>query len=140
MTEIRLMTKEDYDTAYDLWKSTPGIGLSTADSREAISSFLDRNPGLCFVACEGEKLVGTVLCGSDGRRGYLYHLAVDVSYRRLGLGLQMAEKSLASLNAAGIEKCHIFVYKDNAEGIKFWAHTGWVERPELIIMSHDIKE
>jgi ribosomal protein S18 acetylase RimI-like enzyme len=137
-TEIREMTLEDYDAALVLWQSTEGIGLSAADDREKIACFLAHNPGLSFVANEGGTLVGTVLCGSDGRRGYLYHLTVIGGKRKAGTGRLLVEKSLDALQKAGIEKCHIFVYKDNLEGIKFWTHTGWVKRPELVIMSYDI--
>jgi ribosomal protein S18 acetylase RimI-like enzyme len=136
---VREMTLEDYDEALILWRSTPGIGLSPADKCDGIARFLARNPGLSFVAYEENSLVGTVLCGSDGRRGYLYHLAVKSGKRRGGMGRILVGKSLDALQEAGIEKCHIFVYKDNIEGIVFWADTGWVKRPELVIMSYDTK-
>jgi ribosomal protein S18 acetylase RimI-like enzyme len=136
---VREMTLADYDEALILWQSTPGIGLSPADERDGISRFLAHNPGLSFVAYDGNSLVGTVLGGCDGRRGYLYHLAVKNGKRRGGTGRILAGKCLAALQKAGIEKCHIFVYKDNVEGIAFWADTGWVNRPELVIMSYDTK-
>jgi N-acetylglutamate synthase len=135
---IAPMTPADYDAVYALWKAMPGIGLSTADSREAISRYLERNPGMSFVARDGSKLVGAVLCGHDGRRGYLHHLAVDPDYRRQGIGQRLVDACLQALKATGINKCHIFVYGDNVSGQAFWEAISWRERPELVLMSRDI--
>jgi ribosomal protein S18 acetylase RimI-like enzyme len=132
------MTIKDYDAVYALWKSLPGIGLSSADTREVIEQYLVRNAGLSFVARDGNKLIGAVLCGHDGRRGYLNHLAVDPGYRHRGIGHRLADTCLQALKAAGIHKCHIFVYADNANGLPFWETGGWHDRPELVLMSHDI--
>jgi N-acetylglutamate synthase len=136
--QLHDFTMDRYDAAYALWKASEGIGLSDADSRENIARFLARNPGMSFVAQDGGKLVGAVLCGSDGRRGYLHHLAVAGSHRRLGIGRALADRSLAALAAAGIAKCHIFVYAANREGQGFWKGIGWQERTTLLIMSRDI--
>jgi len=132
------MKIEDYHLAIDLWKSTPGMGLSSADSKENIAPFLKQNQGLCFVAFEGEHLIGTILCGADGRRGYLYHLAVAESYQKKGVGQELVTRSLKSLQERGIQKCHLFVYRENLEGIQFWKHVGWVLREELEIMSKEL--
>lgn len=83
-TLIREMSIYDYEMMLELWKQTPGIGLSNADSKDNIGLFFERNSGLSFV-CEIErKIIGTVLCGHDGRRGYIYHLAVDSAFRKQG--------------------------------------------------------
>ncbi len=126
---------ELYDEAIALWKRTPGMGISSADERGALASFLGRNPGLSFAARSGEGLVGTVLCGTDGRRGFLYHLAVDPAYRRRGLGSELAARSLAALRAMGIEKCHLFVIADNATGAAFWTGAGWTRREDILTFS-----
>ena len=136
--EITSMTGADYEDALALWQTSEGIGLTPADSRAGIQLFLERNPGLSLVAREGGRLVGTVLCGHDGRRGYLYHLAVAAAHRSRGLGRSLVEAALARLAACGIRKCHIFVYAHNTGGESFWRQTGWVERTELKIMSRDI--
>ncbi len=136
--QIRPMTLADYDAMMVLWQSTPGIGLSGADGRPEIARFLEANRGLCFCAYDGGSLVGTVLCGHDTRRGYLYHLLVQPEYRRRGLGRELVDRSLAGLREADIQKCHIFVYTDNLEGLAFWQDIGWVMRPELSILSHDL--
>jgi ribosomal protein S18 acetylase RimI-like enzyme len=132
---IREMTIRDYDQVVGLWQNSEGVGLSDADSREGIARFLERNPGLSFVAREGEHLVGVVLCGHDGRRGYIHHLAVSKSYRRQGLGRALVERCLSALRRDGIDKCHLFVFADNGDAITFWKNVGWTERVELIMMS-----
>lgn len=137
---IREMARSDYDSALALWQSTEGMGLSAADSREAIARYLERNPGLSFVAVTGEgALVGAVLCGHDGRRGYLHHLAVREDFRRQGLARALVERCLACLKAEGIDKCHIFVYHTNTLGRNFWQGMDWAERETLVIMSKDIE-
>jgi len=138
MVTITPFTLQDYDEALALWKSSPGIGLSQADSREAIAFFLERNPGLNFVARASGQLVGTLLCGCDGRRGYLYHLAVHPDFRRQGIGRALVDACLNGLRRLGIQKAHLFVYTDNQDAIAFWRSTGWYPRPELMIMSFDL--
>lgn len=135
---ISEMTKEDYTEAYALWQRLPGIGLSDADSSCAIGRFLDRNPGLCFVARQDGKMVGTCLAGSDGRRGYLYHLAVDPIVRRQGIGQALVEKTLEALKAEKIQKCHIMVFSNNELGLSFWQATGWKMRGDIAILSYDL--
>ena len=135
---ITPMTMGDYDEVIALWKATPGIGLSDADSWEGIQRYLESNPGLSFVARSGEKLVGAALCGHDGRRGYLHHLAVDPDHRKSGTGRRLSERCLESLKAEGITRCHIFVYANNSGGLTFWNRIGWYERSEMKLMSIDI--
>lgn len=128
-------TIQDYDEVYTLWQATPGVGLSAADQRESIAAYLERNPGLSFVARVEGRLAGAVLCGSDGRRGYLHHLAVAPEFRHQGIGAALAETCLARLKAEGIEKCHLFVFTGNAGGRAFWERVGWELRDDLVIMS-----
>jgi ribosomal protein S18 acetylase RimI-like enzyme len=140
MTNIQIleMTICDYDETIELWKNSPGIALSKSDSKPKIAQFIKRNPGLGFVARDGKKLVGAVLCGNDGRRGYLYHLAVAIDHQHLGIGKKLTEKVLNALQAQGIEKCHIFVIADNLEGMRFWQKTGWKKRDDIFVMSFDL--
>jgi len=129
------MTIQDYDAVIALWQSADGVGLSDADSREAIGRYLARNPGLSFTAWAGDLLVGAVLCGHDGRRGYVHHLAVRPSHRRQGIGKALANHCLDALAAEGIDKCHLFVFAVNADAIAFWKSGGWNQRVDLNVMS-----
>ena len=134
------MTRSDYDEAYALWQRCPGIGLSDTDSSCAIGSFLDKNPGLSFIARQGTSMVGTCLCGTDGRRGFLYHLAVDPSVRRQGIGQVLVERSLNKLKEIGIKKCHIMVFSTNDLGLSFWQASGWKLRKDILLLSYDVIE
>lgn len=129
---------EDYEAAWGLWSASEGIGLSEADKRENIARYLAHNPGQSFVAVEDGVLVGAVLSGNDGRRGFLHHLAVAPACRRRGAGQALVERCLAALARQGMRKCHIFVAADNEEGKRFWRRIGWEERTTLVVMSHDV--
>lgn len=136
--EIRNMDFDDYAGALKLWKSLPGLGLSSADEQDAFNHFLEKNPNTCFIAKDGSKIIGTVLGGSDGRRGYLYHLAVHRNYQRIGLGRQLSEKCLSALKSQGLQKSHIFVISSNQEGLRFWEKLGWLLRKDIFVMSRDL--
>lgn len=129
------MGLDDYDDMMALWRESEGVGLSGADSRDGVAAFLAHNPGLSLVARDEGRLVGAVLCGHDGRRGYLHHLAVAPEYRRRGIGRALVDGCLARLAAIGIEKCHIWVYAANGDGAAFWSAIGWGPRDDLRIMS-----
>jgi ribosomal protein S18 acetylase RimI-like enzyme len=124
-TEIRPMTIADYDAAYALWSETEGVSLGDDDTLERIALYLKRNSGLCFVATVDGDLVGTVLCGHEGRRGILRHLAVKRTVRRQGVARDLVNECLAALARQGIRKCNIFVLDDNPDGLRFWEHMGW---------------
>ena len=128
-------TAVHYDQAIALWQACPGIGLSDADTRCGISKYLDRNPGTSFVAFDGDRLVGTILNGHDGRRGFIHHLAVHPDYRHRSIGRQLAEATLAALRAEGINKVHLFVLNTNATGIEFWQKMGWTLRKDISVRS-----
>jgi ribosomal protein S18 acetylase RimI-like enzyme len=129
------MAIADYQKVYILWDKTEGLGLSDADEKGNIARFLDRNPGTSFVAYDGNLLVGALLCGNDGRRGYVHHLTVRESHRRLGIGNQLIKSCLTKLAEMNIHKCHLFVYVDNSDAISFWERIGWEKRGELLLMS-----
>jgi ribosomal protein S18 acetylase RimI-like enzyme len=133
---IREMSIQDYEGVFEIWQSTPGIGLSEADSRGSIQRFLSRNPGLSFVAQSEDELVGAVLCGHDGRRGYIHHLVVSPPFRLQNIGTKLVSRCMSALAQMGIQKCHLFVFRDNQEGITFWERLEWVPRDELQMMSH----
>lgn len=132
---IEPMRIADFDEVTVLWKRTEGVGLNESDERANIALFLERNPGLSLVARdEGGKIIGAVLCGQDGRRGYLHHLAVAAECRRRGIGGAIIEKCLAALAAQGIQKCNLFLFADNAAGREFWERRNWKERVDLRVL------
>ncbi len=133
--EIYEMNIDDYAEIYKLWESSDKIGLSKADSQFGIANFLERNPGMSYVAWDGDKIAGTVLCGHDGRRGYIHHLIVHPDYRRQGLGRSLVGRCMYALTRIGIQKCHLFIFEDNDEGAAFWESLGWTQRVELTMMS-----
>ena len=134
------MHLSDYEQALQLWQSLPGMGLSSADEKENIRVFLQKNPRTCFVALKDRNLIGTILGGSDGRRGYIYHLAVQQSEQNKGVGKKLMDLCLNEFKTSGIQKCHIFVISDNAEGIAFWKKAGWQLRDDILVMSKEIKD
>ena len=135
---IREILISDYARMIDLWKQSDGIGLSEADTEENIERFLKRNPGLSFVCVSGDNLLGTVLCGHDGRRGYIYHLAVETGSKRKHIGGDLMARALAQLRQMGILRCHLFLYDTNEDAKAFYERTGWMRRKNLLIYSKDI--
>ena len=95
--QLRPMRIADYDEVLALWQKSEGVGLGESDDRAAIAAYLARNPGLSLVAVAGKRTVGAVLCGHDGRRGYLHHLAAASSHRRQGIARALAGEGRASL-------------------------------------------
>ena len=132
------MSIEDYTGMIALWQSLEGIGLSGADEQENLAAFIKQNDGTCFVLKENVRVVGTILTGNDGRRGYIYHLAIMPEYQKQGYGKKLVEKALDALKTAGIQKSHIFVISNNQPGIDFWEHIGWTLRDDVLIMSKDL--
>jgi ribosomal protein S18 acetylase RimI-like enzyme len=110
--EVLAFQAHDYEQVVALWQGTEGLTLREVDSRDAILAYLARNPGLSFVARDGDIVVGAVLAGTDGRRGYLQHLAVAPAYRGRGIGRVLAERVISGLRAAGIAKCHLMVRRE----------------------------
>lgn len=131
MFEIRSMTMEDYDGVIQLMKRTPGITVRDADSRDATRRYLERNPGLSFVAKIGDEIVGCLMSGHDGRRGYLQHLVVQPTHRRKGIANALVKRCLGELQAIGIVKSHVDVLKTNALAHSFWDRQGWASRTDI---------
>jgi len=125
--ELREMTIDDHAEAVTLWQATEGLILDAEDSPEAIARYLDRNPGLSFVAIDEGTLVGTILCGHDGRRGMLRHLAVKATHRSQGIARGLIAKCLEGLRRQGIAKCNAFVLEDNEEGQAIWERLGFAK-------------
>jgi predicted acetyltransferase/predicted GNAT family acetyltransferase len=137
-TGMREIHPDDYAEMVELWKNTPGVGISETDTESDILKFLLRNPGLSWCYKAGGRIVGTSLCGHDGRRGYIYHTAVLPEYRGRGIGAMLVQKNLQQLKLAGIGKCHLFVFADNRPGQDFWCATGWTRRGDICVYSQSI--
>lgn len=131
MFSIRPMSIDDYDTVIGILQQTPGVTLRDTDSREATARYLARNPGLSFVAVVGPEVVGCIMSGHDGRRGYLQHLAVLQAHRRKGIASALVRRCLAALDALGIRKSHIDVVKTNEAGASYWERRGWQLRTDI---------
>jgi N-acetylglutamate synthase len=128
----------DYEAAVALWSRVGGVEIAEGDSREEIASYLSRNPGLSRVAEERSAIIGVALCGHDGRRGHIYHLAIEPSYQRLGVGKRLVDECLHGLRNAGIKRAIIMVADDNAFGRSFWRRCGWENIPGAVAMGIDI--
>lgn len=139
--KIETMTMNHYESVYALWISTPGMGLNNLDdSREGIKKYLERNPNTCFVAEDKERVVGVILSGHDGRRGFIYHTAVAVAERGKGIGKALAERALEALRAEGINKVALVVYENNDIGNGFWEALGFERRLDLAYRNKVIAE
>ena len=129
---IRKLEISDYEKIYSLWLSCRGMGLNeTDDSREGIAKFLERNPDTCFAAEFDSKIIGVILCGNDGRRGYIYHLAVSEEYRHRGIASALVNEAVFALERLGIKKAALVVFSRNESGNAFWEKTGFTERTDL---------
>ncbi|MGL6202567.1 MAG: GNAT family N-acetyltransferase [Lachnospiraceae bacterium] len=129
---IRIMTIEDYQEVYDLWTRIRGLALrSIDDSYEGVKRFLKRNPTTSVVAVEDGKVVGSILCGNDGRRGCFYHVCVDADYRRRGIGRQMVVKAMEALKEEHVNKVCLIAFTRNDIGNAFWNTIGWTKRQDL---------
>ena len=129
---LRIMTIDDYEQVYALWRQIQGFGIrSIDDSREGIERFLRRNPDTSVVAVEDGKIVGAILCGHDGRRGCLYHVCVDEAYRMRGIGKSMVVFAMEALKREQISKVSLIAFMKNDMGNAFWKEIGWTKRQDL---------
>lgn len=139
--EINLLIIEDYDKVYQLWTNTKGMGMrSLDDSFEGIKKFLKRNPTTNYIAQVENKIVGVILCGHDGRRGYIYHTAVNSDYRGQGIGKKLVNTVIESLKKEGINKVALVVFDSNDLGNKFWQSLDFDKRDDLIYRNLSINK
>lgn len=137
--QYRSIMIKDYGLLIEFWKTVPEISISYCDSYEAMERFFERNAGLS-IACEdeGKNMIATLLCGYDGRRGYIYHLAVSKEYRKHGIGKKLLEMAIERLKEKGIDKCHLLVKENNSEAKKFYKASGWLKRDDICAFSRNI--
>ncbi|MBR5950686.1 MAG: GNAT family N-acetyltransferase [Actinomycetaceae bacterium] len=138
---VRKMTIDDYEDVYALWMSCKGMGLNNLDdSREGIESFLRRNPETCFVAVNDDVVVGVIISGHDGRRGYVYHTAVHPDYRRQGIGRDLVTHAMSALKGEGINKVAMLVFAKNETGNAFWESEGFTARTDVVYRNKELSE
>lgn len=138
---IRSMTMEDYDEVYALWMSIHGFGIrSIDDSREGVERFIRRNPDTSMVAVADGKIIGAILCGHDGRRACLYHVCVEESYRKHGIGQQIVKACLDALAKEKINKVNLIAFQKNEVGNRFWQGLGWSFREDVNYYEYVINE
>jgi len=139
--DTRLFHQKDYEAAYRLWVNTPGMGLNmTDDSQDGILRYLRRNPNTCFVAEEAGEVVGVILAGHDGRRGFIYHLAVSVSHQNKRIGSTLVEHAMEALRREGIHKVALVVMSGNKTGNAFWEARGFTTREDLIYRNKNLSD
>lgn len=139
--DFRKMMIEDYDAVYALWLSCKGMGLNNLDdSREGIETFIRRNPDTCFVACREEKVVGCIMAGNDGRRGYIYHVAVCSEERNKGIAAKLVKRAEQAMVELGIHKMALVVFERNDSGNAFWERQGYTVRNDLVYRNKALKE
>ncbi|MFO7553238.1 MAG: GNAT family N-acetyltransferase [Haliea sp.] len=129
------MTIEDYEDVVQLWSEMEGVKLRDADSKEGIDKYLLRNPGLSFVATDSGNVIGTIMAGHDGKRGYIQHLAVADQFRREGVATKLVSLCLDSLKAEGILKSHVMILSSNKLAKRFWSSLGWEPRSDIELYS-----
>ncbi|CAD6490855.1 MAG: Acetyltransferase YpeA [Candidatus Argoarchaeum ethanivorans] len=132
---IREIRSEDYEASIRFWESIDEIELDDSEGKQDFEFFLRRNKGMSFLALDKEEVIGACLASHNGRRGFLDHLAIAPSHRRKGLGKMLVEKCLKVLQAEGIKRNYVFLFKENAEGRAFWEHIGWSQCDEYVMMS-----
>ena len=133
MLRVRKMVPEDYGNVYALWMSCTGMGLNDLDdSEEGIRRYLERNPDTCFVAEEESAIVGVILSGHDGRRGYIYHTAVAPARQRQGIGARLVGAAVTAMRSAGINKAALVVFGRNEAGNAFWERMGFTVREDIL--------
>lgn len=128
----------DYDAVVALWNLVEGVEVAEGDSKEEIRVYLARNPSLSRIAEKDGEIVGGVLCGHDGRRGLIYHLAVAPAEHGQGIGKRLVQECLTGLRSAGVTRALILVAHDNPSGHSFWLRTGWEDVPGALLMGIDL--
>lgn len=141
MIKYRILLPADYDKVSALWNSIDGMGLrSLDDSREGIEKYLVRNPSTSFIAEEGDKAIGCILCGHDGRRGYINHTCVLPEYRGKGIGTHLVNLACNALKSEGINKCALVCFTSNESGNTFWKSKNWEHRTDLNYYNFNLNE
>lgn len=125
---------EDVDQILNLWSTAgSGIQLSPSDTPQELRKKYEFDPDLFLVAEKDGDIIAAVLGGFDGRRGIVYHLAVQRGYRRMGIGSAMMEELEGRLQSKGCLKYYLLVTMDNQVAIDFYQEMG-CELMDLYVM------
>ena len=134
----RPMQASDYESCYKLWIKTPGMKIEAADSRESIAAYLHKNQNLSLVAMSDNQVIGTVLCGEDGRRGYLQHLCVEPDYRRKSVASELVTRAVMAFKERDLYEVRLFIFTDNDLGNNFWGYHNWVIRDDIYVRTFQL--
>lgn len=141
MNGLRLFLLDDYEKVYAMWTQTEGIGLRALDdSREGIEKFLKRNPSTCFIYENDGEIIGVIMGGHDGRRGFIYHAVVLPDFRGRGIGKELTEAVCTALKEEGIHRATLVAKRSNETGAAFWRNLGWEDRDDLIYFNKSLNE
>lgn len=133
------MVPDDYEAAYDLWSRVPGMNLQSLDnSYDGIVRFIRKNPETNFVAVEDKRIVGTILGGTDGRKGFIYHTAVDPDCQRRKIASYLIDRVCENFIKQKITKIGLFIVAENDSGKTFWRKKGWNFRPDIVYLDRDL--
>jgi ribosomal protein S18 acetylase RimI-like enzyme len=139
--QIRKMIIDDYQAVYEVWNNTPGMGMRNVDdSKEGIEKYLKRNPETCFVAEAQNRIIGVILSGHDGRRGYIYHTAVCNTVRKQGIGTKLVNAAIEALKEQGINKVALVAFGANKLGNSFWEAQGFKDRNDLVYRNKSLND
>ncbi len=129
---VRKMTMDDYAKVHELWMNIHKFGIrSIDDSKDGIQRFLTRNPDTSVVAVSNGELIGSILCGHDGRTASFYHVCVKEEFRNQGVGKTMVMHCMKALEKEKVSKISLVAFKDNEVGNSFWKEEGWQKREDL---------
>ena len=135
---LRNMKPSDYASVRELWETIPGLRLEEADTEEAIHRYLARNRTLSFVALVDDNIIGSVLCGEDGRRGYLQLLCVSEKHQGKGIGKQLLKAAIEKFSLLELFEVRIFVLKNNKHGTDFWESQRWELREDIVVRTYKL--
>jgi ribosomal protein S18 acetylase RimI-like enzyme len=129
---------DDYEQVIAIWESAgPGIHVRRSDEPDEIEKKVQRDPDLFLVAELDGRIVGAVLGGFDGRRGMVYHLAVQADQRSKGIGAELMTELEQRLKEKGCIRYYLLVTYENQEAIRFYEKRGWT-RMELYTYGKDL--
>jgi GNAT superfamily N-acetyltransferase len=135
---LRALRTDDHAGCLALWRQCDGVAVRMWEDVAAMTRLIERNPAMSGAAEVAGRLVGTVLCGHDGWRGWLYHVAVDPTWRRRGLATALVSRAQAELAKAGICRVHALMLCGNRDAMQFWSAAGWRQREDLSLVSFEL--